>query len=375
MSTFPGFSVLHPDLDRDQWLDVLHRIGSSAAADPHLSPWYLQAETLVDDKVIPFLAVYAWEHYLVAKPLVMRPVIIDARYYGMDLTSPHGYGGPVSNHGAVLHQWFEEALIEWAKGAGVICEYCALNPMHLSHQMALLGNWRNRYALKERKQVVWMDLRRSAMDGFTDTTGDDYLLKRYHDNRRAGIKTADRLGVNVQIAGPDKFRFVAMYRDAMERKAAPERWRFPDAYIETLLRNCMVFSAFVENDPEPEASALVMVGNGQDVAYYHMAANRMNHPRSGANDFLVHRIAAWCAGQGFRRLHLGGGVTPAIDDGVMFFKSGFSDLRAPAASAFRIFDQSKYVEACRAKVEHEIEQTGQEFPMGDFLPMYRREAA
>lgn len=357
-----NFSVLHPVNGKAVWRSVLAQICSDAAWDPHFSPEYLAAEHLADPGVHPTLAVYDSGRVRVIKPFVMREVNIGARSYGLDIVSPHGYGGPLSDGGPVDHLEFDREFVQWCKDAGVICEYMALNPMHIDHQRWLMrcSDWNWPWTV--RKQVVWMDLTGGGLSG-------------YHDTRLAGIKAARNAKVQVVVADRGaavaKGLFVKLYREAMERKGAATRWRFSDEYLLDLCRQGTVFVAWAPMGMEPEAAALVL--DGGDVAYYHMAARAQNS-LNGANDLLVHEIASWCADKGIKRLHLGGGVTAAPDDGVLFFKSGFSDLRAPAMSTFRVFDEVRYRDACAAKAREEIEKTGAEFTT-TFEPLYRREAA
>ena len=49
------------------------------------------------------------------------------------------------------------------------------------------------------------------------------------------------------------------------------------------------------------------------------------------------------------------------DDSVLFFKGGFSDLRASAMSYFRVFDEGAYRQLCAEKVLREVDETGKEF--------------
>lgn len=365
------FSVLHPVSGKSAWQKALDRIGGPAR-DPHFSRQYLEAEYLAAPDTSPMLAIYSEDIGDVIKPIVLREVKIGGQSFGMDVTSPHGYGGPLSNGTPDLHERFDRAFVQWCKDAGVICEYMAFNPMHVDHQRWLMrgSNWNWPWTV--RKQVVWMDL--SVGNWRRDHPG---CVSGYHHARVEGIKAARRFrgGVSVMNSqtalGKEFFAndFEEMYAASMIRKGAAPRWHFPSSYVRALAHLGTVFRAMIDGDTQ----AMALVLHGGDVAYYHMAARRENS-LNGANDLLVHEIALWCAEKGFKRLHLGGGVTAEPDDGVLFFKSGFSDLRAPAMSTFRVFNEIRYRDACAAKAHEEIGQTGAEFTTA-FEPLYRREAA
>jgi lipid II:glycine glycyltransferase (peptidoglycan interpeptide bridge formation enzyme) len=132
-----------------------------------------------------------------------------------------------------------------------------------------------------------------------------------------------------------------------------------------------VFHA-VSPDGDVVSAALMLLAHG--TAYYHWAGNSGFYPKSGANDLLVDAMATEAKAAGCKRFHLGGGATSAADDAVLFFKSGFSDLRAPAVSYFRVFDEAAYRKLCAEKVRREVDETGAEFNTS-FEPIYRREIA
>jgi serine/alanine adding enzyme len=348
------FEVLHSVRDAQLWRSMLNAVGP-AASDPHFAPEYLDAEHLAAAGVQPGLAVWIDDGDVVIKPIVVRDVVIGGTCCGRDVTSPHGYGGPLSNCDPDLHEAFDKQFTEWCKDCGVICEYMALNPMHLDHQRQLLRDWA--WPIRERKPVVWIDVEHPD----------------FSHERRTGIKAAAKAGVRVTSwdgVTTSGFTFTSLYQAAMERKNAAPRWRFRDEYVLAMCKLGQTFAATLDGDVE--CMSLVLHGGG--VAYYHMTANAMCHPSCRANDLLVAEIVEWCRGQGIKKLHLGGGVTSAPDDGVLAFKASFSNLRLPAMSTFRIFDEARYRDACAAKARQEVEATGAEFTTS-FEPLYRREAA
>jgi hypothetical protein len=358
-----SFELLHPVSDRDKWLRALAKLPTDKR-DIHWSPDYLAAERLRGHD--PRLAVYTYHEYVVCQPIIIRnifPLDADTLEHEMpecwtcrDVSSPYGYGGPVSNHGRQLYAWFNESFTRWAAENRIVTEFCALHPFMTSHQIAML---RAVPQIKPvtRKQVVWIDLR-------CDFAG------QYHDNRKAGIKKARKEGVAVGMGGkPDGF--IRLYRLTMLRKQAAARWYFSDEYLRALCDFGTVWYASVGG---MTASAALMLMMMDGTAYYHLAANADVYPRSGANDLLVHEMAEFAARNGCKRLHLGGGATSDPSDAVLFFKSGFSDLRAPAMSYFRVFDEVAYKALCVEKKRREVAETGMEFGTA-FEPLYRREAS
>jgi hypothetical protein len=358
-----GFELLHPKTDIVKWTMIIKKL-PQALWDVHWTPDYMAAEELRGHQAR--LATYTYRDYVVAQPIIIRDIfpleantpeheMPESTWSCRDVSSPYGYGGPASNHGQQLYAWFNESFVSWARENRVVTEFCALHPFMTAHQLGLLKAVPG-IQPKTRKDVVWVDLK-----------GD--FAEQYHANRKAGIKKASKDGVNVVMGGqPDVF--IKMYRLTMLRKRAASRWYFTDEYLKALCDFGTVWYARVGALVQSAALMLLM---RDGTAYYHLAANADDHTRAGANDLLVNEMAEFAARNGCKRFHLGGGATSDPADPVLFFKSGFSDLRAPAMSYFRVFDEQTYAGLCAEKKRREVAETGTEFGTS-FEPFYRREA-
>src|SRR5882672_6322655 len=359
-----GFELLHPKNDRDKWMRTIQKL-PQALWDVHWTPDYMAAEELRGHAAR--LATYTYQDYVVAQPIIIRDIfpaeVVNPNEPGpeefwtcCDVSSPYGYGGPASNHSQQLYAWFNESFTRWAQENRVVTEFCALHPFMTAHQLGLLKAVPT-IQHKKRKDVVWIDLKCD-------------FAEQYHDNRKAGVKKAAANGVVVRMGGrPDEF--IRLYRLTMLRKLATARWYFQEEYLRALCDFGTVWYAHV-GDVVVSAALMLMMRDG--TAYYHLAANSDAYPKAGANDMLVHEMAAFAARQGCKRFHLGGGATSDPSDPVLFFKSGFSDLRAPALSYFRVFDEAAYAGLCAEKKRREVAETGTEFGTS-FEPLYRREAS
>lgn len=359
-----GFDLLSPVADAARWDELVSRLPVELR-DVHFRLDLALAHAHRDMNT--YLAAYTWSDYFAIQPIVFRTVIVgpslaavwpasgaESGLYAVDVCSPPGYGGPVTNHGPVLFAWLRHELNKLFTERGVVSEFCLINPMLFEHQNRILCGH-----VTQAKPVVVMDLSEAG-------TGAGYRRRRL-----TGIETARKAGVVVTVGSAQEF--VSLYRQAMDRKGVTGRWNLSNEYLEALCRVGTLFAARMP-DGTIESMALVLGGAGDRAAYYHLAANAGLFPRVGANDLLVHEIATWARFMlGAQRLHLGGGVTSASDDSVLFFKAGFSDVRAPAAYYFRILDSRTYGALCERKRAIEVEETGAELVSG-FLPLYRREA-
>lgn len=76
---------------------------------------------------------------------------------------------------------------------------------------------------------------------------------------------------------------------------------------------------------ELEAGCVVI--HDYATAYYHYSASIGKHDRIGVNHAMVVAVSEWAREEGYKKLFLGGGVKE--NDGLFFFKSGFSKERVP----------------------------------------------
>jgi len=160
---------------------------------------------------------------------------------------------------------------------------------------------------------------------------EDYKFSKGHKH---AIKKAEKNRVKCTVPKPtpaNAGKFEDMYYTAMRRKGAAEHWiYYPGFFYEVLRelgpRRAVLFFTYVGQDLE--CACIVLYGGG--TAYYHWAARRGEAPDVGAGHFQIFTVANWLRYQGYRRLHLGGGLT--AEDSLFTFKKGFSDKTVPVFS-------------------------------------------
>jgi hypothetical protein len=130
----------------------------------------------------------------------------------------------------------------------------------------------------------------------------------------------------------------------MDRVGAAPRWRYARTFWDALMVELKNHTCIIEavKDEILVSSALVLLCPPQ--AYYQYAGNS---GVSGASDLLIVEAAKLAAECGCDTLDLGGGVTAAEDDPVLFYKGTFSKERAPVYVMERVYDQKKFDEASK----------------------------
>jgi lipid II:glycine glycyltransferase (peptidoglycan interpeptide bridge formation enzyme) len=158
----------------------------------------------------------------------------------------------------------------------------------------------------------------------------------------------------------------------MDRNLAAARWYFPDDYF----ANCVAelgpqrTSLFFAQVGDQLASAYFLM-HAFGTAYYHFGASNEDYFQYRPNDLLMLETALWAHRAGYRRYHLGGGVTSSPDDALFRFKSSFGKCTAPLYTYFRIHNHESYEQLASLKRQHEIAVHGCE-SVSNFVPAYRR---
>ena len=359
--------------EADRWSACVHAL-PAALRDIHYLPEY----GLVyrhSHGFEPLLALYEADEGFVLQPFVRRllhelPFLSGSGDAGAssDIANPYGFGGPLCSLRAdteaarALYARFAEAFSAWCDDEDIATEFACLHPFFAEHQLALLhGVLEPRYE----KDVVYVELHQSAAD----------IEKGMNRGNRSSIAKARRFGVRiekVEPSGPNIALFGELYRQTMVRRGAAARWHLPEGFFEILCRllgpqRSSLFFGFAGD--QVESAYLLM--HAFDTAYYHFAGSSGANPGVRANNLVMLETALWARSAGFRRYHLGGGVTSSAGDTLLRFKAGFSDRRAPLYTYFCVRDVPVYERLCERKRAYERTTDGRE-SASDFLPLYRR---
>lgn len=368
-----AFEVLSAEgEDVRRWSDLIQALPAERR-DIHFLPEYgrIYRDSYGFD---PRLGLYSDGGSFVIQPFVQRPLgglpflegAPDAKDY-WDIANAYGFGGPVSNiedpeQGRQLYARFDEAFSAWCGARNIASEFAVLNPFMADHQRGLIGD---RFMLSHEKDVVFIDL----------SAGESGILSGINRGHRSSISKARRAGLRVEKVEPTTRNialFDDLYRATMKRQQAAARWFVPERHFARHVEHlgpdrASLFFTYVGDAVE---CAYLVIGDFE-TAYYHFAGTRLDFPELRAANLTMLETALWAERSGYRRYHLGGGVSSRADDSLLRFKAGFSRQRAPLCTYFRIRNEAVYDELCARKRAHEIATLGAE-SRSDFVPVYRR---
>jgi len=322
----------------------------------------------------PFLATYGDENHFVVQSFVKRslnnlPFLADrcgsADFY--DIANPYGYGGPVfrcedTEQAMMLFEEFNAHFLAYCQEEQLASEFASLHPF--LETWPLIQNSGMIYPVRQ-KRVVYLDLSGAA----------EQWSKAIRKGHKSSISRARKRGVRIERVEPTAERFDVLnrlYYATMERNRAERRWFFPPDYF----RNCYeclgkqrvsLFFAYAGN---ALASACILM-HDFDTCYYHFSGSDEGFREYCPTHLLIWEVAAWAETTGYRRFHLGGGVTSDPGDHLLLFKSGFSGMTADLYTYYRVLHRPTYDLLCELKREHELATTGK-ISQSDFFPLYRR---
>jgi hypothetical protein len=265
-----------------------------------------------------------------------------------DTITPYGYGGAFSwgvDRDTVATD-FWSVFDEWAAEQPVVSELV---------RFALFEDELLPYPGEREQRLVNVvrDLAPSA----------DEIWMDFEHKVRKNVKKARRAGVEIEV-DPEGARlddFLRLYAHTLERRDAPERYRFPREFFERIhgqLTGQFVYAhALYENRVVSSELVLLSARN----AYSFLGGTESDAFDLRPNDLLKHDVILWAKDAGKRRFVLGGGYS--ADDGIFRYKRSFAPHGlVPFSIGRRVLQPALYTEL--------TERTG---ARGDaeFFPAYR----
>jgi hypothetical protein len=341
-----------------EWMAVLSQ---STKHDFHHLPGYHRVAEYRGEGTA-FLFTYREGEYLIALPLLLRPIDEDEPAGLQDATSVYGYAGPIASHERIpllAIRNFQESLRNELQDRHVVSVFSRLHPLIAQGEL-LFGLGETRAI----GQTVSVDLSLPLDDQWAG----------YGKKCRRIIQKAREAGM---ICIHDQERsyqheWVDIYRETMKRVSAPGSYLFDDEYFEVLAHELgealNLFVAII--DGSVAAAGLYTLCDG--IVQAHLGGMRSEYMKLSPTRLLDDTARLWGHASGARVFHLGGGVG-GREDSLFQYKTGFSDRRHQFRTWRWIVEPEIYRELC-ARRHRSDEQQGVTAGAGDFFPAYRRAA-
>lgn len=265
-----------------------------------------------------------------------------------DIVTPYGYGGWLiegEDRGSLALEYSQ-----WAKRNHIISEFVRFHPVLDNHSGFLceetyLGN------------TVCID-----------TSSPAVIWSNFSGRNRGKIRKAAKLGQRIYWGRDPRLigDFMDIYKATMDKDGAENYYYFKkdfyNSVIEDLKHNAMFFYSMLDN--EITAIALFLFCNGQ--MHYHLSASRAEYRNYQATNLVIAEAAMWACKNGYKTLHLGGGLGARKDNLYMYKKLFNKDKDVKFFIGKKIYDDEAYDKLV------EIRKQGIDFNEDtDYFPAYR----
>ncbi|MDR4949070.1 GNAT family N-acetyltransferase [Neobacillus cucumis] len=268
-----------------------------------------------------------------------------------DITTPYGYGGPITSakEEAIKKKIFiefEEIFESYCLRENIITEFVRFHPLILNHQdYKHIESTLNRH-------TIYIDL---SLDS-------EEIWANYDNKNRNRLRKAqaNNYFTMVHRSPSDLEDFLRLYYKTMDKKNAYEYYYFQRDFFENsaeLLKDHLELIEVVMDDKVIMSCFFMHYG---DFIHYHLLGSDEDYLHFSPNNSLIHYVVEWGKAKGKKALHLGGGYTGDIDTLYRFKKrfNKYGDL--PFYIGKKIHNQAIYDELVK------------DLPVPDnYFPLYR----
>lgn len=329
-----------------QWDDIVR---SFSGYDVYYLSGYVKAFQIHGDGD-PQLFYYEQDGLRAIYVYMKRKTAVEGWY---DSITPYGYGGVLfegDTFDANLEA-FWNAYVQKMKEESIVCNFVRYHPVLA-----------NAVPMKVVSEVI--DLGKTVAFHLDSP---EVIWQNIVPKNRNMIRKAEKNGIEIHHAADmDLFKdFVQIYNTTMDKDNAEEYYYFGEEFYksihEDLNGHYEMFYATYEG--KIIAMSIMLFANKQ--MHYHLSGSVLEYRNLAPSNLLLYKAALWGCEQGYKTLHLGGGVGSG-EDNLYKFKAAFnreSDYQFSIAKM--IFDHEKYdaLVAERANRDPEFNKESRFFPL------------
>lgn len=334
--------------DSNKWDEV---VTSFADYDVYYMSGYARSFFVHGDGE-PHLLYYTSEKLRAMYVYMKRKTAIDGIY---DSITPYGYGGVLFDGEVndINLLAFRDEFLQTMQNENIISDFVRYHPV--------LGN---AVSMKSISQVI--DLGNTIA---MDLTSPEIIWENITSKNRNTIRKAQKN--NIQIHHTDDYSifqsFISIYNETMDRDNADEYYYFKEDFYKViydyLKGNFQVFYATL--DDKIVAASLILYANKQ--VHYHLSGSLSEYRHLAPTNLLLYQVALWGCENGFKTLHLGGGLGSG-NDNLYKFKAAFNRNSGLQFSIGKqIFNQELYDKLVDLRLQKDPNFNVE----SKFFPLYR----
>lgn len=275
-----------------------------------------------------------------------------------DTITPYGYGGPhawglsdVSEASAAFWAQFDV----WARDNSIVCEFIRFGLFPDS-----LLPYPGDIVSRSRNIVRSLEL------------DDEAMFLSFEKKVRKNVRKAERSGLIVEIDehGTRVDEFLRIYARTMERRNAPEAYRFPREFFESIHDNLEGFFAYAYVLYEQKVISTELLLVSASNVYSFLGGTEDEYFEARPNDLLKYEVIRWARFKGKTSYVLGGGAVP--NDGIEKYKKSFApDGAVDFMTGQRILQPDAYRQLVEARRAMSLGVDLGSFEESAYFPKYR----
>lgn len=284
---------------------------------------------------------------------VFNKLIAPCTYF--DLITPYGYGGFIFK-GVVEQESLQNFIKEYnafLKENNIISSFTRYHPQLQNVQLM-----RQILPVIDLGTTIAMEL---------DTP--ELIWSNITSKNRNMIRKAQKHGVTIHNGTDRKLlsRFKEMYDATMLKDQADPYYFFDESFYDSIARdlegNFQLFYAKLEE----KIIAMSIFIFSEHMMHYHLSGSETAYRHLAPSNLLIYEAACWGHQQGFKTLHLGGGLGSGEDNLYKFKKAFNPNSRNQFSIGKHIVDNTVYEYLRELRKKHDPEFND----ASHFFPVYR----
>lgn len=241
-----------------------------------------------------------------------------------DIASPYGYGGWLIEGEGTDGLAYEYG--QWARSSHIVSEFVRFHPM--------LKNYRN----------AIMDTVHLGETVYMETDSEEKIWENFSSQNRNKIRKAVNAGQKVYWCRDPRIigTFMEVYNGTMDKDHADTYYYFKKELYHSIiedLKGNAIWMYSMKGDIVT-AIAIFLFANGQ--AHYHLSGSRQEYLNIAPMNLLLYEAACWACRNGYKTLHMGGGVGAGHDSLYKFKKSFHRGKDAEFWIGKKIYNEEMY---------------------------------
>ncbi|PYI57186.1 lipid II:glycine glycyltransferase FemX [Paenibacillus flagellatus] len=265
------------------------------------------------------LAVYEDGDNIICYPYLLRsinhlPIIrtLDLQEEWYDITTPYGYGGPISNikepqKRERLFADFQKRFGQYCQENRIIAEFVRFHP--------ILKNYEYYRAVNP---VFMRNTIHVSLEGT-----EQEINQRFSPDNRNRIRKAKKEGLTTNFSDPKRLEhLVRLYYSTMDRKHANGYYYFSENFFTNTVSLLEGHVQLIEVKAGNLVVASSLFMHYNKYVHYHLMGASREYLRLAPVNLLLSEAIQWAKDKGYQYMHLGGGYTG--NDNLFRFKRTFN---------------------------------------------------